>query len=75
MRRSLFRVGETGYLIQIGKMRSCDVKLWKLADSAEEAGMIITDRDCLSKGKKRKYRDLPQVGFLLSRVCEPDGYG
>ena len=31
---------------------SLSLFLRKLADSAEEAGTIVTDRDCLSKGKK-----------------------
>ena len=35
--------------------------LWKLADSAEEAGTMVTGRDCFSKGKKGKYRDFPRV--------------
>ena len=45
------------------------ISLQELADSAEEAGTMITDRDCLSKGKKGKYRD------SHPRECGPNGSG
>ena len=40
---------------------SLSLSLRSLTDSAEEAGTMETDRDCFSKSKKGKYRDIPQV--------------
>ena len=85
----LVRGGETEYLFRIEKMWDCDVKRRqmngirdprhslsprKLADSAGVAGTMVTDRDCLSKGKKES------TGIFLRwdshfRECGPDGSG
>ena len=44
-----------------------------LADFAEEAGTMVTDRECLSKGKKRKYQNLPTVANVNLIVLAQEG--
>ena len=50
------------------------LSLRTLADSAEVAGTMVTERECLSKGKKRKYRG-SFSGKIPTRESEPDSSG
>ena len=40
----------------------------KLRDSVEEKGTMVAARDCLLKDKKRKYRDLPGIYYIIESV-------
>ena len=50
------------------QLTDISLSLRKFPDSAKEARTMVKDRDCLSKGKKGKHWDFPQVRLSPSRV-------